>query len=319
MGKHMSKNEAIAISALTGAPSSNRQRRNRRLERHLLGPLMAAPTLLALLVTIVFPMFFSLALSAYSWKLTEINKPKTFVFLENYREILGDEIFWTATRNTFAFVIITVSMELILGFLIALLLTEITRGRRLANSIILLPMIITPVIVALLWRYMYDPQFGIINYAIKSLGYPETIGWLSRESLALPSIAVVDIWEMTPFVILVLHAGMLTVPEEMTEAARVDGATYWQVVRHLIIPYLMPLILLVLLLRTMDTYRVFDVVFVLTKGGPGLATEVIGLYTYRSSFIFFRMGYGMALAIVTLLIILVISLGYLRLLQVREA
>ena len=146
----MGENEAMAISTLTNAPSSNGRRWSRRAERHLLGPLMAVPTLLTLSLTIVFPMLYSLILSAYSWKLTEINKPKTFVFLENYREILSDEIFWTATRNTFAFVIGTVSVELILGFLIALLLTEITRGRKLANSIILLPMIITIIVVSVM-------------------------------------------------------------------------------------------------------------------------------------------------------------------------
>jgi len=308
-----------APSLAAAAETRELRRQYTSIERRFLGALMAAPTVIILVLIILVPLGYSLALSLYSWRLTQINQPKTFVLFQNYLEILADPIFWTAIRNTFAFVIGTVSVELVLGFLVALLVTEIVRGRRLANSIILLPMIITPVVVALMWRYMYDPQFGIINYALKSLGMAKPVGFLSRDNLALPSIMLVDIWEMTPFVILVLHSGMLTVPEEMMEAARVDGAAYWQVVRHLVIPYLSPLILLILLLRTMDTYRVFDVVFVLTKGGPGLATEVIGMYTYRSSFIFFRMGFGMALAIVTLMIVLAISLAYLRFLRTREA
>jgi multiple sugar transport system permease protein len=278
---------------------------------------MILPTLMALLLIIIGPLFYSLFLSLYSWRLTEITKPKTFVFLENYREIILDEVFWTAIKNTIAFVLGTVSVELVLGFAVALLLANITTGRRLASSVILLPMIIAPVVVGLLWRYMYDPQFGIINYALKSLGMAQEIGWLSREPLALPSVMVVDIWEMTPFVILVLHAGIMALPEELVDAAKVDGASYWQVIRYVIIPFLSPLILLVLVLRTMDTYRVFDVIFVLTKGGPGLATETIGLYTYRRGFIYFHMGYAMALAIVTLVVILVISVFYLRVIRLR--
>jgi multiple sugar transport system permease protein len=292
---------------------SPRTRRGEMLESRVLGYFMAMPTILVLVLIIIGPLVYSAVLSTYSWRLTELNQPKTFVFLDNYLEIARDPVFWTATLNTFMFVIGTVSVELVLGFLIALLLNEIGLGRRIATSIILLPMIITPVIVALIWRYMYDPQFGIINYAIQQLGYPGEIGFLSRANLALPSLMLVDIWQMTPFVVLVLHAGLLTVSTEAVEAARVDGAGYWQVVRHVIIPFLVPLIVLVLLLRTMDTYRVFDTIYVLTKGGPGLATETVGIYTYRSAFTFFRMGYGMALAIVTLLIIVVISLLYVRL------
>ncbi len=151
---------------------------------------MVAPTIAALLIIIVGPLFYSLFLSLYSWRLTEITKPKTFVLLENYQEILTDEVFWIAMRNTFAFVLGTVSVELVLGFVIALLLANITTGRRLANSIILLPMIIAPVVVGLLWRYMYDPQFGIINYVLKSLGMTQEIGWL----FTLGSLAFFFLW-----------------------------------------------------------------------------------------------------------------------------
>ncbi len=122
---------------------------------------------------------------------------------------------------------------------------------------------------------------------------------------------------MTPFVILVLHAGIMALPEELVEAAKIDGASYGQIVRYVIIPFLAPLILLVLVMRTMDTYRVFNIIYVLTKGGQGLATETIGIYTYRTGFTYFQMGYAMALAIVTLLVILVISVFYLRIIRLR--
>lgn len=284
----------------------------------LLGYAFVAPALIGLGALILAPLVYSLVLSGYAWRLTEITLPKRFVGFTFYTQIPKDEVFREALRNTFVFVTSCVSIELCLGFLVALALLQMHRGRRLANAVILLPMIVTPVIVALIWRYLLDPQFGLVNYAIHVLGYKKDIGWLGTPALALPSVVLIDVWEWTPFSILVLHAGMLAIPEEMLEAARVDGAKYWQVVRHLILPYLTPVILVVLLIRTMDAYRVFDTIFVLTKGGPGLATETVGMYTYRSGFIYFDMGYAMALSIVILAIIIAISAFYLRLLRRRQ-
>ena len=286
-------------------------------ESRLLGYVFVAPAVLLLAALILGPLVYSAVLSLYSWRLTEINLPKDFTGLANFREIGSDEVFGRALRNTFVFVGAAVTVELVLGFVVALAVFNINRGRRLANAIILLPMITTPVIVALVWRYLLDPQFGLVNYLVGEAGYDREIAWLSSESLALPSIVLVDVWQWTPFVILVLHAGMLSIPDELLEAARVDGAGPWQLVRRVIIPYLMPLVLLVLLFRTMDTYRLFDTVYVLTQGGPGLATETVGLYTYRSGFIYFEMGYALALSLIVLAIIVVISAFYLRLLRRR--
>ncbi|MGH7903148.1 MAG: carbohydrate ABC transporter permease [Candidatus Dormibacteraceae bacterium] len=285
--------------------------------RHL-GYALVAPALACLAALILAPLAYSMVLSTYSWQLTQINLPKPFVGLRLYDQVIHDAVFGVALRNTFIFVGCTVSVELVLGFLIALALLNLHRGRRLANGIILLPMIVTPVIVALIWRYLLDPQFGLIDYAAHLLGHRQDIAWLGTPSLALPSLIVIDIWEWTPFAILVLHAGMLAIPEDLYEAARVDGAGAWQIVRHVMIPFLMPLILIVLLLRTMDTYRIFDTIFVLTRGGPGLATQTVGIYTYENGFVYLNMGYAMALSIVILGFIIVISVFYLRLLQRRS-
>jgi multiple sugar transport system permease protein len=286
-------------------------------ENYVLPYGMLVPTLLALVALIISPLIYSLILSFFSWRLTEINTPKTFVGVDNYVLLLNDGAFWNAVGNTLAFVIGTVTIEITLGFAIALLLANIGAGRRLANSIILLPMIITPVVVALIWRYMYDPQFGIVNYFLSLFGVTQEIGWLGRADLAMPAVMLVDIWEMTPFVVLVLHAGIISLPEDFLDAARVDGASYLQIVRYIIIPFLTPLLLLVATLRTMDTIRVFDIIYVLTKGGPGRATETLAIYTYQVGFTYFRMGYAMALSIVTLLIILVVTMFYLRLVRTR--
>jgi multiple sugar transport system permease protein len=282
-----------------------------------LGYWMVTPAVLALAGLILAPLLYSTFLSTYSWTLLEIRLPKPFVGLMQYSTVAHDPLFGEALKTTGLFVVGTVSVELVLGFLIALALLTIHRGRRLANGIILLPMIVTPVIVALIWRYLLDPQFGLVNYAIHLLGYQQDIPWLGSNSLALPSLILIDIWEWTPFAILVLHAGMLAIPDDLYEAARVDGAGAWQIARHVILPYLSPLILVVLLLRTMDTYRVFDTIFVLTRGGPGTSTQTVGIYAYENGFVYLNMGYTMALSVVILIAIVVISLFYLRLLQRR--
>ena len=279
--------------------------------------MLLAPTLVFLLLFIIGPIIYSLVLSLYEWRLTEIAKPKSFVGLANYAALLKDNVFWQAMKNTMIFTIGSVGIELILGFLVALLLWQLPRGKGLASSIILLPMITAPVVVGLLWRYMLDPQFGIVNYARRGI-LPGEVAWLGDVRLALPSVILVDIWQMTPFVVLVLHAGLCSISEEWLEAARVDGATYWQIIWHIVLPFLRQLIILVMMLRAMDTYRVFDTIYVLTKGGPGLATETIGIYTYKSGFSFFKMGYAMTLSTVSLAVVLVFSLLCVRMMRQED-
>ena len=284
----------------------------------VLGHVMLGPAVAVLVALILGPLVYSFVLSGYAWKLTDINASKPFVGLANYATLLHDPTVRTAVGNTLLYVVGTLTVELVLGFVVASALFELTKGRRLANALILLPMIIAPVITALLWRYLLDPQFGLVAQVMGVFGAPSGIGWFGDAHLALPALMLVDVWQWTPFVVLILHAGMLSIGEEQFEAARVDGAGRWSIVRRIVIPAIVPQVLLVLLFRTMDTYRVFDTVFVLTKGGPGLATETIGLYTYRTGFSYFDMGYAMALSIFILATVLVVSSVYIRLLRRRE-
>jgi multiple sugar transport system permease protein len=279
---------------------------------------MLAPALAVLAALIIVPLVYSVVLSGYSWKLTDIDLPKRFAGLANYAELLGDPTVRTAVANTVIYVVAAVGCELVLGFVVASALFEMTRGRRLANALILLPMIIAPVITALLWRYLLDPQFGLVAQIMGVFGATSGIGWFGDQHLALPALIVVDIWQWTPFVILILHAGMLSIGEEQFEAAKIDGAGRLRILRRIVLPAIVPQILLVLLFRTMDTYRIFDTVFVLTKGGPGLATETIGLYTYRTGFSYFDMGYAMALSIFILVTVVIVSSVYIKLLRRRE-
>jgi multiple sugar transport system permease protein len=271
-----------------------------------------------LIILIAGPLIYSIVLSLFEWQITDVNRDKPFVGLQNYLTLVTDPMVLVALRNTVVSVIASVGTELVLGFIVATALFELTRGRRLANSIILLPMIVAPVITALLWRYLLDPQYGLVSRVATGLGAEKGIDFFGNPDLALPALIAVDIWHWTPFVILILPAGMLGIPEDQFEAAGIDGAGRIRISWSIVLPAILPQILLVLLFRTMDTYRIFDTVFVLTRGGPGTSTETIGLYTYRTGFSYFEMGYAMALSVFILVTVAIISTVYIRLLRRRE-
>ena len=276
---------------------------------------MLIPAVAVVVLLILLPLVYSVFLSLFDWRLLEINRAKTWAGLDNYLRLFTDRALGVALLNTALFVIGSVAVELALGFVVATALFNINRGRKLANAIILLPMIITPVITALLWRYLLDPQFGLVAQTMSLFGANGGVDVWGSSSLALPGLMLVDIWQWTPFVILVLHAGMLSIPIEQFEAAAIDGAGQLRIAWSVVLPALMPQVLLVLLFRTMDTYRLFDTVFVLTRGGPRDATETIGLYTYRTGFSYTQMGYAMALSVLILVTVALISGFYIRLLR----
>jgi multiple sugar transport system permease protein len=312
MRLHPRPPEGSSMTAAS-ARTATWERGGRRLGRTL----MALPALI-LAALILGPLVYSFVMSFFEWGITDINRDKPFVGLDNYVTLFTDPMVLTALANTIVYVIAAVAVELVLGFIIASALFDLTKGRKLANSIILLPMIIAPVITALLWRYLLDPQFGLVAQVMTLFGANGGIGFLGSQTLALPTLILIDVWQWTPFVILILHAGMLGISEDQFEAARIDGAGRLRILRSIVLPAILPQILLVLLFRTMDTYRIFDTVFVLTRGGPGTATETIGLYTYRTGFSYFDLGYAMTLSIFILVTVAIISSFYIRLLRRRD-
>jgi multiple sugar transport system permease protein len=276
---------------------------------------MVIPALTIVALLILLPLLYSVFLSLFDWRLLDMSRAKAWAGPGNYIRFFADKALRIALLNTVLFVIGSVTVELVLGFIVATALFNINEGRRLANAIILLPMIITPVVTALLWRYLLDPQFGLVAQTMTLFGANGGIDVWGSPTLALPGLMLVDVWQWTPFVILVLHAGMLSIPIEQFEAATMDGAGQLRLAWNIVLPAIMPQVLLVLLFRTMDTYRLFDTVFVLTRGGPGDATETIGLYTYRTGFSYTQMGYAMALSILILVTVAIISSFYIRLLH----
>jgi multiple sugar transport system permease protein len=233
-----------------------------------------------------------------------------FAGFENFQRMLQDAHFWTATFTTAVFVVESVCLELTLGLIFALLLQREFRGRALARALVLIPWAVPGVVVARFWEWILNADYGVLNYL---LGV--RINWLGNPFWALQAVVVADVWKSTPFVVLLLLAGLQVVPPQLYLAARIDGANGWQQFRHITLPLLKPVILLVLLFRTMDAARIFDVIFVLTGGGPANQTETLVIYAYKTLYRMLQFGFGSALSVATFLFVLALSLVYLRMLR----
>ena len=268
-----------------------------------------------LAVLLVYPLAYSLGLSFYNYYLPVPHT--TFVGLDNFRYILGDDAFWDALGVTARFTGAAVAIEVVLGIAVALLLDARIPCRRFVNTVVLLPMAITPAVAGLLMRWMFESNWGLVNYFLGLVGVRGP-GWTGDPAWALWSIIFADVWQNTPFVILVVYAGLQSVPVEPLEAAMVDGASRAQTLAHVVFPFLRPLVLFVLIIRSMDAFRIFDQVFVMTGGGPGTTTQTITFYNYVMAFRQLRMGRASALGVITLLILSLVIGAWIYLLYRRE-
>jgi multiple sugar transport system permease protein len=238
----------------------------------------------------------------------------------NYVAFFQDTLFWNAMKNTLVFVISAVSLELILGLVLASGLNRVIRGSGFFRSILLMPMFITPVAVGLIFRFMLPQDIGIIPCLLGKIGLfnLDKIEWLASPSTALVTIILIDVWQWTSFVTLFLLAGLQSLPEEPFEAARVDGASGYQIFRYITLPLMTPVIMVTILLRMIDAFRVFEYVYVLTRGGPGAATETITYYIYKVGFRFFYLGKASAMALLFMSIIMVIAVLQMKISQRRS-
>ncbi|WP_096156507.1 carbohydrate ABC transporter permease [Bacillus sp. FJAT-45066] len=276
---------------------------------HLMTYIFLLPAALVFLVLTVYPLFYAVITSFFH--LDFLRGESSFVGLENYRKLFLHDVFWISLKNTFIFVGVAVFFEVLLGTALALFFNANIKGVKFFRTIILLPMLLPPITVALTWKMMYDYDFGVLNYLIGLAGF-ERVEWLSSYQIALYSIIITDIWQWTPFVFLIILASLQAIPEDMYEAARVFGANSVQCLWYITLPLLKPAILLVLLLRTIDTFQVFEKLYVLTGGGPGNSTETITFYIYRYGFRYFETGYATAATIVLVFLIILFSIFYLR-------
>jgi multiple sugar transport system permease protein len=253
-----------------------------------------APALGLLGGVALFPLLYVIYLSFHRRLLIfDISK---FVGLENYRFLLEDDRFWNALQNTAYFTAVSVSAQLLLGLGIALLLNRSFRAKDWVRALILVPWVIPTVVSARMWEWIYNPEFGIFNFLLGA-----KINWLGTPGLALHAAIFADVWKTTPFVVVLLLAGLQIIPREIYQAARVDGAGSWAAFRRITLPLLMPVLLVALVFRMLDAWRVFDVIYVLTGGGPANTTETLSLYAYKMLFQTLQFGYGSALSVVTFL------------------
>lgn len=275
------------------------------------------PAVIILLLLVIFPMVYSLGISFCEWNLIKGGNWK-FVGLQNYAYFLfKDPYFRISLKVTLVFVSAVVSIELILGLGIALLMNRPLQRVGFYRTTLVIPSTMTPVVVGIIWRLLYNPELGTLNYFLQLFGLPP-LNWLGEPSLALPSVIVADIWEWTPFMALILLAGLQSLPRDPFEAALVDGASGWQVFRHITLPLLQPTIIVALLLRLMDAFKTFDLIFVLTKGGPGMSTEVLSYYAYRYGFKFFHIGQASSLSYILVVILVAIAQIFVKYIRTGE-
>jgi multiple sugar transport system permease protein len=265
--------------------------------------LLFVPTIGLLLLLAIVPLIFSLGVSLFNYSL---GSKAIWVGLGNYTNMFTDPQFWLATSVTLQFTVAAVSIEVVLGILFAFVMNQRFRGMGIIRLVVFLPMMLAPFVVGLFWRFMFDQTFGVINYLLTETGLP-TIPWLIDIKWARVAVVVVDVWQWTPFVTLLILAGLSTVPTDLLEAATLDRASAWMKFRQIYWPYLRFPLLLALLFRSIDTLKIFDSPFILTGGGPGNYTSTLSILGYRYQIMFFSVGMAAAISWVVVIIINIVA------------
>ncbi|HEY1325658.1 MAG TPA: sugar ABC transporter permease [Casimicrobiaceae bacterium] len=294
---------SIATTATPRAVFFDRRRRSLRL--------FTLPALVVVAAVIVFPWLFTVYMSAFDWKIGSIAH---FVGLGNYADLLTNQRFLEAIVHTFYFTVLAVVVPLVIGTLAALIFHREFRARGFLRAIFTMPMMATPVAVALVWTMMFHPQQGVLNYLLSLVGLPPSL-WVYSPTLVIPSLVMVEVWHWTPLVMLIVLGGLAALPTEPYESARLDGATEWQLFRHVTLPLIAPFLVLAAVIRTIDAVKAFDTIYVISQGGPGTASETINLYLYLQAFAFYNVGNASAVVVVFFVIILALAL---LLLHVRQ-
>jgi multiple sugar transport system permease protein len=276
--------------------------------------LAVLPTAVVMLLVFGVPLLFSAWLSLEAWSPDQTLFGGTFAGFDNYTDLISDPDFAGSLRLTLLYTVVTVSAELAAGLGIALLLNIDLPWIGLFRTLLIVPMMITPVVAAFCWKLLLDPDHGVINYFLQ-----QHIIWLGRPDTALLSVAVVNVWQNAPYVAILLLAGLRSLPHEPVEAASIDGASHWQVFWHITLPLLRPYILVALLLRMIFEFRAFDNIYVMTSGGPANATMVLSMYTYLASFVRFDLSLGAAASWMMLLISLLMCLFFMVVVRRRDA
>jgi multiple sugar transport system permease protein len=314
----------MAVSASRGVTAHTGAAKAQRAGEKWAPWLLLAPTLIIMNIVGIYPLLHSLYISFTGAKPTDPNAHQGWVGLKNYAEVVGDGQFWHAVLVTGGFTVLSVISSLVLAVLMAILFNRQLPGFVLMRSLILVPMLITPIAVGLIWRIMMMPELGVLNYLFGMVGLGP-FQWGSSRGSALASVVLVDVWQWTPFMFIIIFAGLKSLPRSPFESAQIDGASGWQTFWQVTVPMLKPVIVIAVLLRLIDAIRTYDTIYIITRGGPDFATDVVSIYLQRVNFRFFDLGYGSALSWVTMLLILAVVLifvnltGFLRIVNEKEA
>ena len=271
----------------------------------------ALPALLVILAVILFPWLFTIFLSLHEWPV--VGEP-TFVGAGNYLQLAGDTRFLEAIGRTFYFTFLAVALPVVLGVAAAVVFHREFPLRGFWRAVFMMPMMATPVAIALVWTMMFHPQLGVLNYILTSLGLPPS-QWVYHADTVIPTLVMVETWHWTPLVMLIALGGLAALPADPFEAAKIDGANGWQAFRHITWPLLLPYVAVAAIMRTIDALKSFDIIFVITSGGPGTASETINIYLYLQAFAFYNIGNASAVVVVFFTIVLALALVLLHLRQ----
>lgn len=303
MGRTTERRGSARLAGLLGGGLDGRKRRE--------GWLMALPAVVLLGGLGLFPLLYSLTLSFRRWDLQSRDDSYPFIGFENYVDALRDDRVWAALQNTGIILVAAVAIEFVLGFLLATVFVGELRGKRLIIPILMLPVMVVPVVVGLTWRMLWDNQYGAINEVISwMMGREVTIVWLAETRTAIAAMIVTDVWQWTPFMFLILLAGLTGLNPELYDAAALDGAGAWALMRDITLPGVSRIIAVAILFRALDAFKFFDFVYMFTQGGPGTSTETISWYIYQLGFKFFRMGYAAAVSYLALILLTVAATLY---------
>jgi ABC-type sugar transport system permease subunit len=279
------------------------------------GLLFILPALVAIGAVFVYPMVSSFYLSLHDIDLTKPWRGEIFVGLKNYRSILANSAFWDSVWRTAYFSVVSVGLELLIGFISALLLNEVFAGRSTVRSFLLIPWALLTMTNGLMWMWIFNPHYGMFNAILTKLGLIDSYRvWLADPFWAMHAVILADVWKMAPFMTLLILAGLQPISEDVYDAAEVDGASTWTKIRYIVGPLLRPALLVAVVLRTMGAFKVFDIIYIMTSGGPADSTKVLTFYTYEQAFRYYRIGMGSAVSWLITLVLLILIVVYIKLL-----
>ena len=280
------------------------------LDRHLKG-IYVTPSLIFIILMIIAPLAYNFAMSFTDWQMSAIKAPQ-FVGLKNYIDVFKDERFRMSVWRTIIFSGIAITLEGILGVALAVLINRKFYGRRIVQALMLLPVVATPVALGMVWRQMLEPSIGIANVLLTKLGMEPRL-FLSTSSFeSMFWLIMIDVWEWTPMVMLMVYGGLRTIPPDPYESALIDGATKWQTFTKITLPLASPSILVAILMRLIDVVKTYDIIYATTEGGPSFATETINIYGYLNMFAYYQFGKAAAISVLFFVVVMAIGCGFLK-------